>query len=171
MTDELYPRWDPDRFTLPGFSGLTQIMAIPATAAARAATRPKGTSCPCCGQHVQVYRRTIYKRMAACLVWLVKEYRKTNNWVSLKTGPIFRGGDNTKLLYWKLIERHPVTQDLYRPTQVALDFVAHRVTVPKYAYVYDGRVLGFSADRVDIVECFGDGFDFGDIQLRPEDLR
>lgn len=162
-----YNLWDPSRFFLPGAGLVLDLTAASALKAGRGALGKDGISCPCCGQHVQVYRRSVYARMAECLLWLVKEHRARGlEWVSLKSGPVFRGGDNTKLLYWKLIEKHPVTTDLYRPTKLGIDFSQRKVAIPKYAFVYDGKVQGFSEETVTIVDCC-ENFDFGTLGI-PE---
>lgn len=167
-SQELYPRWDEQAFTLPGTQVFDQVCVV-TFATARAATTNKGGSCPCCGQHVQVYRRKVYKLMAKCLIWLVGEYMaRGGEWISLKSGPRFRGGDNAKLLYWHLAVRHPEQDDLYKPTQLGVDFVARKVSIPKYAYVYDGRVQGFSPERVCIDECLEGDFVLDDIGIAGE---
>lgn len=165
---ELYPTWDPDSFALPGAEVVQEQTCVSAAKAAAEAVSNKGGTCPCCGQHVQVYRRSIYKRMAKCLLWLVAEYQtQGGDWVSLKSGPVFRGGDNAKLSYWRLILRHDEETDLYKPTQIAVDFASRKISLPKYAYVYDGQVQGFSTERVYVDECLEGDFDLSDIGLRP----
>lgn len=168
---ELYPVWDPDDFEMPGMGIVDEQTCVSALKASRAACRPQGGSCPCCGQHVQIYRRSIYKKMAKCLIWLVAQYHRLGgDWVSLKDGPIFRGGDNAKLSYWHLIFRHEEHQDLYMPTQISTAFVAGEKRLPKYAYVYNGKVQGFSKKKIFISECFDGDFDVGTIGLGAEDL-
>lgn len=168
MSDSPYNLWNPSKFYLPGAGMVLELTAQSALKAGRGALKNDGTSCPCCGQHVQVYRRSVYARMAECLLWLVQEhYERGGEWVSLKSGPVFRGGDNTKLLYWKLIEKHPVTDDLYRPTQLGKDFAKRKVAIPKYAFVYNGEVQGFSDETVTIVDCC-ENFNFATIGLHNE---
>lgn len=165
---DVYPLFDPDSFELPGSEREGEAVIVVAYEGARAAAGAKGGECACCGQHVQVYRRSIYKRMAKCLIWLATEYTENGQqWVSLKDGPAFRGGDNAKLSYWHLIVRHPTEEDLYKPTQLGVDFVAQRQTIPKYAYVYDGKVQGFSEERVEISECLEGDFNLGDLDIAP----
>jgi hypothetical protein len=101
--------------------------------------------------------------MAKCLIWLVAEYR--GDWISLKDGPIFLGGDNAKLLYWHLVTTE--TSNLYKPTEVAVAFVNRTLTLPKYAYVFDGNVLGYSKERTSIEDCLNHDFDLSDIGVAP----
>ncbi len=165
---DVYPLFDPDSFELPGSEREGEAVIVVAYQGAREAAAAKGGECACCGQHVQVYRRSIYKRMAKCLIWLATEYTENGQqWVSLKDGPAFRGGDNAKLSYWHLIVRHPTEEDLYKPTQLGMTFVAQRQTIPKYAYVYDGKVQGFSEERVQISECLEGDFNLDDLDIAP----
>lgn len=165
---QVFPLWDPDQFELPGEAVAGEAVMVAAYRGARLAAGPKGGECRCCGQHIQVYRRSIYKRMAKCLIWVVSEYEANGQeWVNLKDGPIFRGGDNTKLVYWRLMVAHPTEENLYKPTQVGVDFVARKQTIPRYAYVFDGRVQGFSEERVGINDCLEGDFDLSDIGIAP----
>ena len=158
----IYPTFDAEHFRLPG-ENVVGALQPRAFETARWAVGPKGATCPCCGQHVQVYRRNIYKRMAKCILWMVSVY--DGGWIDLKDGPQFRGGDNVKLAYWKLIIPNEEQESLYKPTQIAIEFVANRFSIPKYCYVYDGRVLGFEEERVYLKDCLGHDFDLRDIGI------
>lgn len=162
--DEIYPSFNDAEFHLPGETVLG-AMQPPAWLASRDAVQKKGGECPCCGQHIQVYRRQIYKRMAKCIQWVVSVYE--GDWVNIKEGPVFRGGDNAKLKYWKLVLAHDDQDNLYKPTEIAIEFVANRFAIPKYAYVYNGMVQGFSSEKVLIRECLEGDFSFDDLGIPP----
>ncbi len=155
----IFPRFDPDAFELVGRRS-NGPLSDAAYRGARNAVETKGGPCECCGQTVKVYRRSIYKHMARCLIWLVTRYAENGQeWIHLQEGPVFRGGDNTKLVYWGLMIPHPtVDENLYKPTQLGVDFVVNGATVPRYAYVYDGLVLGFSQEHRGIAQCLRGGF-------------
>lgn len=164
---DLYPLWDPDDFELPGNQLKAPLLFERGRRASTQAIGQKGTTCPCCGQHVQVYRRTIYRRMAKTIVWLVAQYRTSQDWIDFKDGPIFRGGDNAKLLYWHLIVAHPERDNFYKPTQIAEKFVSRTLSIPKYAYVYNGVVKGFGHERVFINDCLEKDFDLAELGITP----
>lgn len=168
----VFPRFDPDTFQLPG-AGVEHTVNSAAYRGARLAVETKGAQCECCGQTVKVYRRSIYKHMARCLIWLVTRYAENGQeWVNLKEGPVFRGGDNTKLAYWSLMVPHPtVDENLYKPTQLGVDFVVKGATVPRYAYVYDGRVYGFSQEQRGIAQCLRGGFNKDELTAAMEVWR
>lgn len=165
---QLFPSWNPDNFEMPGTKIIEEQVCVTAFNAAQAAVKQKGGACPCCGQHVQVYRRSIYKRMAKCLIWLVDQYNTSGgDWVSLKDGPNFRGGDNAKLMYWHLMIAHSTEDDRYKPTEIAIRFLQRTLDIPKYAYVYDGKVQGFSTEKVGIDDCVEGDFSFADLGIAP----
>lgn len=171
MTDPHWPLFDPTTFTLPVEPGVGALVRHQKELGHRV-TGKGGASCPCCGQHAQVYRRKIYKRMAKVLLWLVDEFEKTGDWVVLKEGPLFRGGDNAKLAYWglvqtrtirKTIEGHKRSSGEWMPTTLGVRFVKKGAKIPEYAYVYNGQVVGFSEERVMIGDCLEGDFDYSEI--------
>lgn len=159
---EVYPSFDPEKFSLPGENVLGALQPQ-AFETARLAVTPKGSRCPCCGQHVQLYRRQVYKRMAKCILWLCSVY--AGDWVNLKDGPVFRGGDNVKLLYWKLIVAHPDKESLYKPTNIAMAFIRNEFAIPKYCYVYNSMVMGFGEERIYINDCLERDFDMNELGI------
>lgn len=142
--------------------------------------RASGTRCECCGQHVQVYRRTLYGSMAR---WLISLTRATQivtvtmrdgvstqaySWTQARDIPQ-RGGDYAKLAYWDLVEQHPDVpaekrdSGLWRPTARGVNFVFGRVTIPQYAYVYAERVIGLGGPERDIRTCLGKKFNYEEL--------
>ena len=166
-------RYNPQRFRLPGQGEKGTLSFRARRTAEKAATSKSGTSCPCCGQHVQVYRRRIYKRMAKVMYWIVWEFEKTSDWVELKDGPLFRGGDNAKLALWGLVqtkprrevETHKRHSGLWMPTREGIAFAKGRMRVPQYVYVYNGTVVGFSEETVSISESLEGDFNFEELSL------
>lgn len=93
-------------------------------------TAPKGAICPCCKQHVKIYRRVLGSQMARWLIWLVRTWETLlpergihprpaaqlhdrlspegpdhrDWWIDIKQSPV-RGGDYAKLVHWGLIEQ------------------------------------------------------------------
>lgn len=164
-------KWDPDTFRFPGRSVSGPLPVHRKRAAFRAANQKNGSACPCCDQHVQVYRRNIYQRMGKVLLWLVDEFERTGEWVKLKDGPLFRGGDNAKLAYWGLVqtrarretEHNKRSSGEWMPTGLGLSFAKQRVRIPKYAYIYNGKVVGYSEEMASISECLDGDFNYEDL--------
>lgn len=163
--------WDPDGFRFPGGKRAGMLAMHQKYAAFRAANQKGGSTCPCCTQHVQVYRRRIYKRMAKVMFWLVREFQKTGSWVVLKDGPLFRGGDNAKLAYWGLVqtrprrevEAHKRNSGEWMPTALGLRFAEGKATVPRYAYIYNGSVVGYGEPMITIGDCLEGDFNLDDL--------
>ena len=71
-----------------------------------------GTRCPCCGQYVKLYKRSITATMA----WtLLRMYRSSLlDWVHVPTLLRARGrlsGDHAKLAYWGLIQEATIPRE------------------------------------------------------------
>jgi len=171
--EELYPVFNPatDGYQMPGelLIGEEHHVSVLAFQMGHAAMQAKGTRCPCCGQHAQIYRRMIYKKMARGLYWLVREFKRriemegNDDYINLKDISTDRGGDTAKLVYWSLMVKDPTRDSYYKPTQLADDYVNGRIALPKYAYVYNGQVLGYSSERQSFQEAAGRDFDKQDI--------
>jgi hypothetical protein len=161
----------------------------------------RGAVCPCCNQLVRTYRRKLNSEMARWLLWLTRTWEQqdkarygstprfgfdrrfeegtaTGVWIDVKQSPV-RGGDYAKLLYWKLVEQKPKTDDkkdtkdsgLWRPTHKGLDFVYRRVQVPSHAYVYNSRVLKFESTLIGIEDALGAKFSYAELMASPVKVR
>jgi hypothetical protein len=163
--------WDPATFVFPEQRTFGNIAKLQSALAYRAANSKGGTQCTCCGQHVQVYRRRIYKRMAKVLLWLVNEFERSGDWVVLKDGPLFRGGDNAKLAYWGLVQTRPKREvehnkrnsGEWMPTGLGIKFARSKIRIPEHAFIYNGKVVGFSHAQVSISECLEGDFNLEDL--------
>lgn len=129
----------------------------------------KGTACPCCGQLVKLYKRNIYAVMAADLIRLYHlDQSKYHHIGKFSNKNRSGGGDFAKLVYWGLVEEEPKPADdkkkrtsgMWRITEAGKSFAERRLRVPKYAQVYNGKLLGLTGDRVMIDDALGDKFDY-----------
>jgi hypothetical protein len=128
-----------------------------------------GEACPCCGQFAKVYRRTINSGMAVLLLALYRA-AQPGEWVKVPSlGG--QGGDITKCRYWELIEPQPdLTRDdgsnrtgWWRLTYRGVEFILDRLAVPKYARVYDGRLLNLTGPPVTIRDALGARFNYDEL--------
>ena len=142
-----------------------------------------GADCPCCGRFGKLYARKIYSTMALWLTWLATTWecnRPPSGWFHVKQGPAFKnrkGGDDTKLAHWNLIEPKYHEGDttkrcagLWRPTKLGQSFVYRRVRIPKRVLLYDAKVFGFSAEMVGIEDVMGEDYDYQEV-IRFTDSR
>jgi hypothetical protein len=126
-----------------------------------------GATCPCCSQRAQTYRRKITATSARALVTM---YRKHGLEVGhLPTALGRKQADEAKMVYWGLIEDEGVLRDdggragYWRVTDKGLHFMQGRLTIQKYALVYDSRCLGFEGPQVSFSQCLGETFDLRDL--------
>lgn len=132
-----------------------------------------GAECPCCGQFVKVYRRTITSTMAR---QLLAAYHKhgAHTWFHTRDVvlPNASGaGDFAKLEHWNLIERQghvqgddgKRTSGMWRITSVGKKFILNQTTVPMHTLIYNDKVLGQEGTHIDIHHALGKKFDYREI--------
>lgn len=146
-------------------------------AQAREVLRPlaaAGETCPCCKQHVRVYRRKLTTTAARAVIELYTEHGLDFGHlptVAQKRMPevAHQGGYLVLSAHWSLIveERHlrPDTgrAGYWRVTPFAEQWLRGEVTVPKYARIYSGRCLGLEGDLVTVDEVLNERFDFAEL--------
>jgi hypothetical protein len=126
-----------------------------------------GEKCPCCTQFAKVYRRKINSGMARALIrqWQTvgQDYVRTTSlcpWTH----------EAGQLAWWGLIEDEGERREdggrsgWWRITDAGKRFVLNHSRVPKYARIYDGRVLSMDwTETTSIAECLGAKFDYGEL--------
>jgi hypothetical protein len=122
------------------------------------------SKCPCCGQMVKLYPRTINAAMVGVLARMVRH----NGPVTRKQAvALAKGcGDYAKLVFWGMIK--PVDEG-WVSTQVGHDFLKG-ARVPKWMLVYDNRVLGCSIRFMDVHEAMGEHFSYEKL-MDPETVN
>jgi hypothetical protein len=133
------------------------------------ARRNGGGECIVCGQHAQDYARTITRPMAHALLTF---YQRGGTTQYVKRTKLLRklgqrGGDDSKLIHWGLIET-PLTSDgmpdgkktgWARVTADGEDFIFGRITVSKIAWVYNSKFLEYDGEAVSFRTALGTDFD------------
>lgn len=127
----------------------------------------KGTKCPLCGQHAQLYRRKVNTGMA---VSLIRMYRiNKTGWVHVPTSVGAKSREEGKLAYWRLVEEQPNKglhggrAGYWRVTEFGERFLLAQEAIPTYALVYNGRVMGHEGPMVTIRDALGTGFNYDDL--------
>ena len=159
-----------DKDTMDMFSGENALAQAKRETMAKA--RQKGTTCPCCGQFVKVYRRTINSTMAR---QLIKAHRAHGDrWFHTRDVVLEKSagaGDFSKLECWGLIYRQPHVQGLegkrtsgmWKITPLGKDFIEGRALVPHYAYIFNGKLLELGGVDIHIQHALGKQFDYREI--------
>lgn len=146
-----------------------------------------GAFCPCCGQFVKEYHRSITGSMAMGLVLFYKFVKSRGdifieNTVDLNdirdyyNGKyplhLYYGGDFAKLKYWGLIEeQEAIRKDgsnragFWNITQKGVDFVQNNINVPRKIKIYDSKFIGYldTNDTVGIEYCLGKKFNYREL--------
>jgi len=120
----------------------------------------EGYRCPCCTQFAKVYRRKVHSSMAVALISFYRKHRL--EWAEWEG----RQSDEAKLRYWRLMEAQMAPHGesgLWRITSLGEAWVFNRMTVKKYARIYDGRCLNLTGEQVTIVDALGTKFNYRDL--------
>lgn len=129
-----------------------------------------GVMCPCCGQMAREYKRKLNSGMARSLIWLVRRWRETQDWVELGSEApkwlLRSGGQLATLRHWGLVEQKPNTDEAkrssghWRPTKEGVRFSMNKTRISCYVYLYNNTVRGFSDEMTDIVGALDDPFSY-----------
>jgi len=74
-----------------------------------------------------------------------------------------------KLRHWGLIEKHYGKSEdgnsngLYRITEKGRAFVRGEISVPRYCYIFNDEVNGFSEEKTTIQAALGDKFNYSEL--------
>lgn len=137
----------------------------------------RGTTCPSCHQHVQMYWRTINTQMAQSMIALARWYLEHPGEYAYMPDLIGRKqADEAKLRYWGLAEQDTRTRadgstrnGYWRITGKGLTWVFGFAALPRYQRVYDSEPIGepTSVSRtgkvmpdVTITDALGNGFNY-----------
>lgn len=148
---------------------------------ARANTMVKleqGSSCPCCAQWAQKYRRPLYSSMAKQLILFYKFAKEHGflNYYHLRDvfggcsgGPVGYG-DFYKFAHWGFIEPllEQPTEDKksigkWRITEKGCQFARKKFKCPKYVWIYNGATIEFDGEQIDIEDALAKKFSYSEI--------
>lgn len=128
-----------------------------------------GHHCPLCRQLAKVYRRKIHTTMARALI---RAYRHNGRAMAYLPDTLTHreNADWAKLVYWGLIEAEvdvrgdgSVRTGKWRVTDAGEHWIWRETWVPKYADIYDGRLLRLVGEPVSIIDALGARFDYGEL--------
>lgn len=126
-----------------------------------------GVTCPVCTQLAKVYRRKIHAAMGRDLI--IARRVAGADWFHVRTTLGHDGGDFAKLVYWRLIVEYDAKRDdggragWWRITDRGKAYVLDQLRVPKYARIYDKRLLNLTGDMVGIRDALGVRFRYDDL--------
>jgi len=126
-----------------------------------------GITCPCCGQHAQRYRWTLYR---SAIDLLLNFYRVggVTRFVESREVKGKTQGSASHLAFWDLVEeenkRRPDggKSGWWRVTPFGESFILDGASIRKYAYVYNREVERFDGPYVTISDRLGYPFNWRD---------
>lgn len=138
-----------------------------------------GAKCPCCGQFAKLYKRKLNSTMAYALVLIYRHFKANpqHTWihvasflVNAKRDSSIAGGDVVKLRHWGLLERGEGERDdgservgRYRITELGRSFVEGKISVSRYAYLFNQMLMRLSDDMTTIQQALGDRFSYAEL--------
>jgi len=128
----------------------------------------EGSECPCCGQFAKVYARKLNANMAAFLISLYKEHKRTRDWVH-HSDCFHKGRDYPYVALWGLAttrsneDASKRTSGFWQTTKKGRLFVTRHLNVPSHAFVYNNTVVGWSAVDVHIINALGKRFHYKEL--------
>ena len=120
----------------------------------------KGVKCPCCGRHVQVYKRKLNRTMvqALHLMWVAGGTTEWRHAPTVLQGFAKEAKDVAKCALWDLIEEEKARRPdggrsgWWRVTPEGEEFLKGNHAVHRYAVVYQDRVIDHTGDLVSVGE-------------------
>lgn len=129
-----------------------------------------GAICPCCKQFVKVYRRQINSTMVRALVALYQHAgTDSGHWPTILNEVGIARADEAKLAYWGLVEEEPERREdggragWWTVTAAGVDWIEGRITIPRYAKVYNGRCRGLEGELRTIQQALGTRFNYQEL--------
>lgn len=140
--------------------------------------RFKGTVCPCCDRFVKVYKRRIYHTPALYLIALYrltkikgdKYYHVTEVMQQLPARQAIRmKNDSHKASYFGLLEElkdetyGKKSSGYWRLTDDGKRYVEGTLKIPRYAFIFNSEVIGYSSELSDIDDALAKRFNYLEI--------
>lgn len=141
----------------------------------------KGAKCPCCARFTKIWKRQVTKSSVLALNALRKaDWAKPGAFHRIASLIENRHADEAKLVHWGLIEeavqRDPVTHAIvrrsrddtgraghWRITPHGRDWLAGRVTIHHWIWLYDARLLRIGEEQITAQEALGTEFDLREL--------
>lgn len=134
-----------------------------------------GAYCPCCQQKVKLYPRTLSGSHMRILLEFYRFDRRGpqlfHHYHDVVTPLMLRDVAYSKLQFWDLLEPDPKDKGRWRITDLGIEFLAGRATIPKYAVTYNGVRIRFSGKPVTVEQCWDKKFDYDELMYGTGEVR
>jgi len=105
--------------------------------------------CPHCEQRVKKYRRKLHKPMWHALKHIAAKHADGADHHDIFVNTYCF--DVSKLRHWGLIDYNE--KGNWTATKKGYDFLYHNLPIPKYFYMYNAKLFGFSPEMVTSKQC------------------
>lgn len=128
----------------------------------------KGVECPCCGQKVKAYRRSLCTPAVADFLRLCREYMKEKQPIHHAEFTQQRSNFYT-LNYWGLIEPgvyeggEQKSAGTWMPTERGMDFAMGNLKLHKSVMTYDNTPYEFEGELINVHEALGNKFKYSEL--------
>ena len=130
--------------------------------------RQEGVRCPCCTQLAKIYKRPINAGMAVSIIKMYRSSRLQYQHIPTTVGGKSR--EEGKLRYWRLIEEELEVRredggraGWWRVTPKGEQWIHNQILVPKYAYIFDARLLELGGPPTSIRTALGTKFNYEEL--------
>ena len=151
----------------------------------------QGGKCPCCNQHVKLYKRKFTSSIAIALynIYILSQdslrqggdgfIHVENEFKNISGLPSSIRGNFSLLRFWGLIEKKGGEKEdgnpnngYYRATEKASRFIRNNTKVSEYLKIYNNTFYGFDGEETDFFRAIGTKFNFSELikQLNPTEL-
>lgn len=119
----------------------------------------KGADCPCCGQRVQLYRRSLNRAMVRALTDIYRAAGR--DWVRI-ADIVGKRADEAKLVHWGLLEEQYGRREdggrkgTWRVTEKGERFLRGEISVPRYVLLYNSKFRDFEGPDITVTKVLSD---------------
>ncbi len=132
--------------------------------------RVDGVRCPCCTQFAKIYKRPINSQQTRALILLYRlRGREWAHITRVDKSLEGNGGDISKLRYWGLVEEADETRPdggragWWRITARGEQWLHGQLLVPKFAYIFDTRLLELDGPPTSVRTALGTKFNYEEL--------
>jgi hypothetical protein len=135
------------------------------------AIQEKGGNCPCCYRWGKINGYQITSTQARGMIWMLQNFPE-GDWVDLGKAPpwILRSKSMSTLQHWGLLESKTKGMDedkrgsgLWRLTPQGYGFIYRQILMPKFAFVFNNKLIKYSKEQVDVIQVLGKKFSYEEL--------
>jgi len=130
----------------------------------------KSIICPCCERSARIWKRKINTSMARAIIALSIHGDDPVHLFRFLVARKIQHSDAPLLRHWELISELQGEREDGNPrnghyfiTQKGHDFARSRISVPRYIFLYNDSVRGFSDEKIEIQGALGSKFNYEEL--------